>query len=140
MLTPTDLASLATAVYGSQWQSPLSRDLPASLRQVQRWARDGVEKPTTAQAVRAFLEERRRVSMPPPTTTGDDRDDEARDVLEPKLAALVSVAADAGWHEAELLAAMLSYAIDRMIDGAGAPAAAEVLKAALAQAKARTAS
>lgn len=59
-----DLQSLASAVYGSRWQSQLSREMGVALRTVQRWARDGIDKP--AKAGKARIEKRALSELPLP--------------------------------------------------------------------------
>jgi hypothetical protein len=133
-MTPSDIQSLASAVYGARWQSQLSRDMGVALRTVQRWARDGIEKTATAEGVRRFLEERRVARMAPPpegTTAEDDRDDACRDAIEPPITAILAAAQDVGWHEGESLVAMLAAIIDRMRRSAGAPAAIATLRSAI---------
>lgn len=130
-MTPSDLQSMASAVYGARWQSQLSRDMGVALRTVQRWARDGIEKPATAEGVRRFLEERRvaRMAAPPPgTTADDDRDDACRDAIEPAIAAVLAAAQDVGWHEGEAAVAILATVADRMRDRAGAAVTIETLR------------
>jgi len=133
-MSPSDLASLAAAAYGPQWQSALAREMKIALRTVQRWAADGIPKAATAAGVRAFLVDRARIKITGPAA---DADDEARDDLafaecEPVIAALLGSGQDAGFHEAEILAAILSIAVGRMADGAGIPATIETLKQAIA--------
>ncbi len=134
-MTPRDLQSMASAVYGARWQSQISRDMGVALRTVQRWARDGIEKTATAEGVRRFLEERRVARMAPPphgTTADDDRDDACRDAIEPPITALLAAARDVGWHEGEALVAILAASVDRMRESAGTPATIETLRAAIA--------
>ena len=138
MLTAAELQSLATAIYGSRWQSAFARDRSIALRTVSRWARDGIEKPATAAAVRDFLEERRRTALDPPASDDpDERDDQARDLVEPRVEALLSASAAVGWHDAEILGGLLGAVVDRMVDGAGVPAARETLRQTIAQLDAR---
>lgn len=129
-MTPTELARLASAAYGQQWQSALSRDMRINLRSIQRWASDGIPKVETANGIRAFLVARARTKIDPPPAgaTADQRDDWAFDECEPHIAALISAGTAAGLHEAEILAALLSIVTGRMADGAGIPAAIETLR------------
>lgn len=63
-LSATELDKLAGAAFGPQWQSALARDRGVSVRTVQRWARDGIAKPETAEAIHAYLTTRTVVSLP----------------------------------------------------------------------------
>lgn len=53
----------------------------------------------------------------------EQRDLACRDALDPALAALAGAAINAGWHPAEVAAAMLGHAVDAIRGGAGADAA-----------------
>jgi hypothetical protein len=137
-MTSADLHSLASAVYGSRWQSQLARDMGLALRTVQRWAANGIDKPATVEGVRRFLEERRiaRIPSPPPgTSPNDDRDDACCDALRPAVEAMVAAAADVGWHQAESLTAILAYTAQEMRERAGRPATIETLEQAIAAIK-----
>ncbi|WP_375455633.1 hypothetical protein [uncultured Methylobacterium sp.] len=129
-MTASDLASLASAAYGPQWQSALSREMRIALRTVQRWAADGIPKAATAAGIRAFLTDRARIKLAGPVSgaDGDARDDAAFAECEPVVAALIGAGEDAGFHEAEILAAVLSIVIGRMADGAGIPATVSTLR------------
>jgi hypothetical protein len=138
MLTRDELAALATSVYGSEWQSALARERRVAVRTVQRWAKDGIAKPETAIGIRAYLLSRRIVDLPPPLSDDpEERDDAAHLVVAVVLDAVSDAGRAVGWHDAELLAAFFSYAIDGMIAGAGAPAAVETIRSALGQVQAR---
>jgi hypothetical protein len=128
-----ELASLATAAYGTQWQSAFAREMQIALRTVQRWAADGIPKVATAAGVRAFLTERARLKIAGPAAGADDdaRDDLAFAECEPVIAALIGAGQDAGFHEAEILAAILSITVGRMAGGAGIAATIEALKQAI---------
>lgn len=134
-ISPADLAALAEPVYGPRWQSALARDMSVAVRTVQRWARDGVDRPATAESVRRFLEERRRLTIAPPPE-GEDRDDAAYDEMRPRVDALVSAAEAAGWHPAEVLSGLLAVTVEKMRDGAGTSATIETLKSAIASLRA----
>lgn len=47
------------------------------------------------------------------------RDEACRDALDPALAALAGAAINAGWHPAEVAAAMLGHSVDAIRGGAG---------------------
>jgi len=138
MLRPEALAALATSTFGSEWQSALARERGVAVRTVQRWAKDGIAKPETAAAIVAYLQSRRVVTLPPPPDgTPDVRDDAAYAAMAALLDTMIAAGQPLGWHPAELLTASLSCIVDRMIEGAGAPATIETLRAATSQARAR---
>jgi DNA-binding transcriptional regulator YdaS (Cro superfamily) len=56
-----------------------------------------------------------------------DRDGPCADTVEPALDALAACAEAAGWHPAEVAAAALGWAVHRIADGAGVPAAKQAL-------------
>ena len=68
---------------------------------------------------------------PPParTTPGDDRDEEAYRALLPHIVAFSQAAVAAGWHETEIIAVMVGFALERAIEGAGTEGAEELLAA-----------
>lgn len=136
-MTASDLASLASAIYGPRWQSAFARDFDTALRTVQRWARDGIDKPATAGAVRRFLEERARLRISPPPADGySDRDDDAYDEFRPRVEALAQAGEAAGWHPAEAVTAILAVTVDMMRAGAGDEATVETLEATIAAVRA----
>jgi hypothetical protein len=139
-VTPAQFQFLASAVYGPRWQSAFARDwagaragvVKNTLRNVQRWARDGVASAATAEAIRRYLEERRiaRIAAAPDgSTPADVRDDACRAAVEPGLSALLAAGVDGGWAEPELLAVGLAAIVDRMRVGAGIPATIVTLRA-----------
>lgn len=140
MMTPSELQSMASATYGARWQSQLSRDMGVALRTVQRWARDGIDKPATAEGVRRFLEERRvaRIAAPPAgTTPDDDRDEACYDALEPGITSLLAAAEDIGWMRVEAQCAGLAALIDDMTATSGLPSTIETLRGAITSLKSR---
>lgn len=133
-LTPAELSSLAQPIYGPRWQSALAREMSVAVRTAQRWARDGVERQTTADGVRRFLEERARQVVSPPAISGD-RDAQAYAEMRPRIEAMVRAATAVGWHPAEVTTAALAAIIDLMSEGAGAPATMQTLKDAISALK-----
>ena len=69
---------------------------------------------------------------PPPdgTTSGDDRDQQACEALVPGIVAFFDEAVAAGWHETEIIAVFIGFALTRAVEGAGFEAAQEFLSAA----------
>ena len=75
----------------------------------------------------------RGVAPPPSTLTPDmDRDGPCGEALDPHLDDLLARAEGAGWHPAEVVAAALSWAVHRAIDGAGPEATRDLLDGARA--------
>lgn len=133
-MTPAELAALASAVYGPRWQSAFARDFDTALRTVQRWARDGIEKPATAGAVRRFLTERAALRVSPPPADGyGDADDDAYDEFRPRIEALVQAGVAAGWHPAEVMTAILAVTADLARAASSDAAVIETLEQAIAQ-------
>lgn len=134
MLTPSELAALASQSYGPYWQSALARDLSINTRTVQRWAVDGIGRKAMADNVRRFLHERRVVVIPPPdaSMSEDERDEACHEGLEPAVIALASAAAQHGWNPAEIWVAIVAIAAENICDIAGSPAAVDVLNQTIA--------
>lgn len=132
-MTADEFRRLVSDHYGQRGLAAFSRDFGVNSRTPERWARDGIQKDATSESVRRFFEERRRARIPPPAPDldGDDRDDACRDALDPQLAALSAAAEGAGWHPAEVAAAMLGHAVDAMRAGAGSPAALSTLRSVI---------
>lgn len=137
-MTPTDLGNLASSIWGPEWQTPLSRERGIAIRTVQRWAKEGIPRATTALAILAYLKSRRVIDIPMPEALEDaDRDDEANVAMVPIVASIIDAGRAVGWHDAELLCALMAATVDRMVDGAGIPAALDVLDQAASQLRAR---
>ncbi|NCP22842.1 MAG: hypothetical protein GW854_01695 [Erythrobacter sp.] len=104
-LPPTELADLASRVFGPGWQSALARDRGVAVRTVQRWAKDGISKPETAEAIRAYLQSRTVVSVPAAPSVQVFGDGETRSILTEamrRIAAEIVVSSKAaGWSEEE---------------------------------------
>lgn len=134
MMTAPELAALASQCYGQRWQSALARDLDVNVRTVQRWAADGIQRQSTADSVRRFLTERRVTTIPGPSSglSEEERDDACHDALLSPVTALARAADDVGWHPAEVWVAILSIAVEQMIQMAGADATSEMLEQSLA--------
>jgi hypothetical protein len=68
------------------------------------------------------------VDPPPPhLLIDDDRDNEAFAALCPHFESVAEVAIRAGWHPAEVLAAMVNWALDQTTEGAGVETTLEIL-------------
>lgn len=101
------------------------RELGVGESTVRDWIRDG---PTGPAARALALELARRVDPPPLDLPPEaDRDAACGEALDPRLDDLLARAGAAGWAEPEVLAAVLSWAGRRMVDGAGVAAALETV-------------
>lgn len=112
--------------YGAQTRA--ARHWEVSDRTVRHWV---AGKRAVPEKVMEQLRAMTSIAPPPDTTSDDDRDDACRAALEPSLTNLRNRAVGAGWHPAEVAAAILSMTIDEIRDGAGDDAVREVLEGAL---------
>ena len=82
-------------------------------------------------------EVRRRIALhgvtPPPSTLAPDmdRDGPCGEALDPHLDDLLRRAGQVGWEPAEIVAATLTWSVQRAISGAGPEAARELLNGAI---------
>ena len=68
------------------------------------------------------------VDPPPPyLVINDDRDEEAFEALLPHLESIAQAAVHAGWHPAEVLAAMVNWALAHTSEGAGVQTTLDML-------------
>ena len=107
-------------------------------RAVQLWAAGDRAIPGTVETLLGLLHERAvaPASLPPDS----DRDEPCSEALDPHLDALAARAEAAGWHPAEVAAAVLGWATHRIADGAGQDAALEMLADAAEMVRMRGAS
>lgn len=128
-----ELAALASQCYGQRWQSALARDMDVNVRTVQRWARDGIDRPATADSVRRFLTERRVIAIPSPDPAlpEEERDDACYTAMEPVVSAVAQAADEQGWHPAEVWVAILAVAADNIYRIGGKGAAVETVQQAI---------
>lgn len=128
-MTPAKLRAIGEQVYGHGWQTRLSEYLNVNDRTVRRWAAGGYPIPT---GVAQLVSELVRIAPPAAgTTAADDRDDACHAALSPRLTALANDAIRAGWHPAEIIAAMLSWTVEQGRAAAGTEAMARTLRLAL---------
>lgn len=108
-------------------QQGLARLLGVNPRTVRDWCADGLTGHGTAALVLDLLDQ--RIVTPPPATLAVDmdRDGPAGEALDPHLDELAERAERAGWHPAEIVAAALSWSVQRALDGAGPAAARQLL-------------
>jgi hypothetical protein len=128
------LAQAGQALHGTGhgWIKAWSADLGVhydSLRQMMRGKRP-VPPGVTARATEILARRAAHPVIPPPPTTlrvEDDRDAAAGEAIGPALAILAAAAEGAGWHPAEVAAAILSWCVHRVAEGAGDDAARQSL-------------
>lgn len=85
-------------------------------------------------ALRAGVMARREIGIlgpEPGSTASEARDEGAYNAIAPAIDAINAAGTDAGWHGAEIAAAILSRVTEIMVDAAGPRAARETLQQAL---------
>lgn len=132
-MTPGELAASIEAVFGTHKGrvADAARSFgvnPDNLRHMLAGRRP-IPPGIAADAQRRVL---LRGVAPPPrdTAQSDDRDAECDDALEPHLDDLARRAVEVGWHPAEVMAAAVTWAVQRAADHAGPDAARELLEQA----------
>ena len=118
-MTPTELTEIGARLFtrpgassSHGWQTRLARHFSVDGRTVRRWVAGDAPVPAGIER-----ELRAMVAITPPpagTTDADDRDDAMRDAIAPTLARIAADYSAAGWHEGEIVTAMLAYAVERM--------------------------
>lgn len=110
-------------------QRALARALGKNERSVRDWASSVTPVPDL---VWRWLDD--AIAPPPAGSSPDeDRDDACVTALAPHLRNLAERARSAGWHEAEVYAALLTCAVETMRDRAGDRATRETLTQAVMQ-------
>lgn len=113
---------LAAAIPGKSG-APLSRE------SIRLWMRNDEVPEWAAALIRAMAS----IAPPPGTDDTCDRDQAACEAIEPELTRLRDLAVTAGWHPAEVAAAVLTLTIDEIRHGAGDEMARDLLIDALSQ-------
>ncbi len=108
--------------YGAQTRA--ARHWEVSDRTVRRWV---IGESAIPAAIMADLSAMLSIAPPPDSTSDDDRDDACRTAMEPALTELRDRAISAGWHPAEVAAAVMSLTVDEIRAHAGEDGLAEVL-------------
>lgn len=108
--------------YGAQTRA--ARHWEVSDRTVRRWV---IGESAIPAAIMADLRAMLSIAPPPDSTSDDDRDDACRTAMEPALTELRDRAISAGWHPAEIAAAIMSLTVDEIRAHAGADGLAEML-------------
>lgn len=130
MTRPMDRAEferLGSMIWGRHgWKGASASALEINRKTVSRWLADDLVPDWAAERMRAMA----HIAPPPGSTADEDRDDACADAIEGDLSRLVELATDAGWHRAEIVAAMLSLTVSDMLDHAGPGATIEALNQA----------
>lgn len=135
-MTPDEFISIGSRLFtrpgassSHGWQARAAAHFGVSDRTVRNWVSGCSDVPEgVAREMRAMV----AIVPPPPGSSADeDRDDAMRDALDPALARVASEYVAAGWHEGEIVTAMLGFAIDTMCERAGAAATIETLRQAV---------
>jgi hypothetical protein len=114
--------------YGAQTRA--ARYFEVSDRTVRHWIAGRHPIPPRVMAeLRAIIS----IAPPPDSDAGEDRDDSAREALEPALTELRDRAVAAGWLPAEVAAAILALTVDEIRAHAGDEQAMRVLIDAVGQ-------
>ena len=108
--------------YGAQTRA--ARHWEVSDRTVRHWLSG---RNTIPEGVISDLRNMLSIAPPPETSVDDDRDEACREALEPALTELRDRAVSAGWHPAEVAAAIMSLTADEIRANAGDEALADVI-------------
>lgn len=120
---------LAERLWGHGWQTKAARHFEVADRTVRRWVAGTSPVPLgVMDQVRAMAD----IAPPPGSTDDHDRDDACADAIEPGLTDLRNRAVGAGWHPAEIAAAILALTVSEIRSNAGDPVAVQVLEEAIA--------
>lgn len=127
-MTPTEVRAALAALGHTQRGFARAHDI--SERTVRDWCQTGAASATAAALLRTLLAQ---AVAPPPETLAveQDRDGPCGEALDPHLDALREQAERAGWHPAEIVAAVLGWALHSAAEGAGPDAARALLTDAL---------
>ena len=124
------LRRMIEQVWGYGAQTKAARYLNVSDRTMRHWLAGKHRIPPN---VMAEIQGLVKIAPPPDSDSSEDRDGACVEALEPALTELRDRAVAAGWHPAEVAAAILSMTIDDIRHHAGDAQARDVLRQALAQ-------
>lgn len=127
-MTRDEMERLGALLFGYGWKSALADHMDINRKTVSRWIADDAVPGWAADRLRAMV----AIAPPPGSTADQDRDDACQDAMEPELTRIVHMAEGAGWHRAEIITAILALAVSDIRLHAGAEAAAEILREAIA--------
>lgn len=130
-MTRNEMERLGALLFGYGWKSRLADALDVNRREVSRWIAADNVAPWAADRLRAMV----AIAPPPGSSDHYDRDLACRDALEPEMTRLRDLAVSAGWHPAEIAAAVLSMTVDEIRHHAGHDALMETLSSIAAGSK-----
>lgn len=136
-MTTTELERHAALLFGRGpdgrprhgWQARMIEKIPGksgrplSRESLRGWMRDDHVPAWAAEIIRAMA----AIAPPPGSGSEDDRDDACAEAIEPELTRLRDLAMAAGWHPAEVAAAILSLTVGEIRTHAGDLAARAML-------------
>ena len=123
-MTRSELERLGSLIWGARaWKGVAAQALGVDRKTVSRWIRDDFVPPWAATQLRAMA----HIAPPPGSTSDQDRDDACVAAIEGDLSKIVELAESAGWHRAEVSAAILSLAVSDIQSHAGQDATLDVL-------------
>lgn len=123
----SEFERLAALTWGCPgWKTEAAAAIGVSRSTVSRWLEDDKVPGWAAERIRAMAQ----LAPPPGSMVSEDRDNECAQVMEGELSRLVDLAESAGWHRGEVVAAILSFAIDDNLRHAGKDPALEILEQA----------
>lgn len=126
-MTPAELESIGSRVFGHGWQTKLAAHLEVADRTVRRWVAGHQIPEGVGEQIRDLI----RIAAPVADTAEADRDRACRRALFPHYDTFAKQAMAAGWDVAEILAASISWAAQRTCDIAGHAAARDLLNQAI---------
>lgn len=134
-MTPDELRERISRTFGTGHGAiaDAARALPVNYDNLRKMLSPTSSRPV-ASWIEARLDELDRLAQiePPPVTLHEnaDRDEPCAQALEPHLDNLLSRASAVGWHPAEVVSAVLGWAVHATADNAGPEAALDLLDAA----------
>jgi len=123
-----EMERLGALLFGFGWKQQMAETFDINRKTVSRWIADDAAPEWAAQRLRAMV----AIAPPPGSTADEDRDMACQNALEPDLSRMVALAEGAGWHRAEVQAAILGLTVSDMRSGAGDLATIETLRDAIA--------
>ncbi|WP_374290234.1 hypothetical protein [Paenirhodobacter enshiensis] len=124
----TEFERIGSGIWGGHgWKSEAASAFEVDRKTISRWIAADSVPDWAATRLRAMSS----IAPPPDTTVDDDRDDACTDAMEGELSRVLELALDAGWHRAEVQAAILSLTVSDMLATAGADATVSTLMQAI---------
>ncbi|OWJ78440.1 hypothetical protein [Haematobacter genomosp. 1] len=109
-MTRKELERHGALLFGAAWKGRIASALDVNRKTVSRWIADDAVAPWAAEKIRALA----HIAPPPGSSDMQDRDSACVHAIEPELTRLRDIAVSAGWHPAEVAAAILALTIDEI--------------------------